>query len=657
MLNPGDRFVLTARGWWFLFVVAELALLGVLAAARFAPPVPILALTILVWFIAEWLWFLVRTRIANTRLVVRREIIQGDRSLPTLWAGVDCTVRLTIHLKWGPPLPFASFADKLPVGLHVRGGQRRIIGRISIGEPVVIEYQLHPESPGVVRFEGLELRTADLCGFFYRRWFLRSPTEYLVLPPLSDEDGSQRATKRFNSLPPPGIHRIRRAGSGTELLQLRDYLVGDPPKTIAWKASARKDKLITKELESDVPVRCVLFLDASNSTRLGTAGRTPLAQLASIGAAVLQAASSARDLIGLTVFDERSSIVRKPARTRRHTMDLLRLFAETAGRQAEDTETDAATLQRHAYSLAQDLYPDLLEKRLNSRPFGLFWIPLLDSHFKWLLIIPIIWQFLLVKAEGFNAMVELTRDMVRPRSLSDLPAFVGVLGLLMLAPFFLTWGYWFLFSMRGFLPPRSRELSKRKQLGALFAARDIDSPASIERCIHDDGFFAAKAIRFLVEHHHQPPPKLFEKNGEYRFRCPEKLPILADAIVRTVGVARDNELYVILADLVELADELETALKAIRAARGRHHQVLVLLPWPADVPAPADPGDEPKKKKRTTLGNVIQTSLVDGYHRKYESLRSRLVRAGATVIRVNQSDPVRLILSRLERVRGGGARR
>ena len=38
---------------------------------------------------------------------------------------------------------------------------------------------------------------------------------------------------------------------------------GDPPRTIAWKVSARRDRLITKEFESEVPVRCTLFLDTS----------------------------------------------------------------------------------------------------------------------------------------------------------------------------------------------------------------------------------------------------------------------------------------------------------------------------------------------------------------------------------------------------------
>ena len=63
--------------------------------------------------------------------------------------------------------------------------------------------------------------------------------------------GKTATAKRHNLLPPPGVHRHRRPGSGGELLDLRDYLPGDPPKTIAWKVSARRDKLITREYERD----------------------------------------------------------------------------------------------------------------------------------------------------------------------------------------------------------------------------------------------------------------------------------------------------------------------------------------------------------------------------------------------------------------------
>ena len=75
----------------------------------------------------------------------------------------------------------------------------------------------------------------------------------------------------------------------------------------------------------------------------------------------------------------------------------------------------------------------------------------------------------------------------------------------------------------------------------------------------------------------------------YRFHCAGKAAVLAQAMVRAVSRARDNELFVIMADLAELGHDLAPVVKACRLARSRHHHVLVIVPWPADVPSPDDP--------------------------------------------------------------------
>ncbi len=133
-----------------------------------------------------------------------------------------------------------------------------------------------------------------------------------MLPPLVSDEGNQRADKRFNTLPPPGFTAAR-PGSGDELLDLRDYRPGDPPKMIAWKPSARRDRLITKEYENDVPVRCVLFLDTSDGVRLGPAGNTLLTRMAGVAAVVPQASAANRDLVGLTTFDDKTAFAMRPA--------------------------------------------------------------------------------------------------------------------------------------------------------------------------------------------------------------------------------------------------------------------------------------------------------------------------------------------------------
>ena len=113
---------------------------------------------------------------------------------------------------------------------------------------------------------------ADLQGFFYAAVFVRKVQVYRVLPPWRTPRPPAGRPSGTTCCRSSASHRHRRPGSGSELLDLRDYMPGDPPKIIAWKASARRDRLMTKEFESEVPVRCTLFVDASNSVRVGPAG-------------------------------------------------------------------------------------------------------------------------------------------------------------------------------------------------------------------------------------------------------------------------------------------------------------------------------------------------------------------------------------------------
>jgi hypothetical protein len=115
-----------------------------------------------------------------------------------------------------------------------------------------------------------------------------------------------------------------------------------------------------------------------------------------------------------------------------------------------------------------------------------------------------------------------------------------------------------------------------------------------------------------------------------------------------------------------VAGAVKPLVNAARVARARHHQVLVILPWPADVPPPPDRRTgEPIMPtagrggsfKSLKIGGLVKSVLVSRYHRAYAELRTALAKAGATVVRVEDGDPVRLVLDRLDRLRGTRTRR
>ncbi len=696
--------MLTARGWWFLLIVVFVLVIGAFVIPNYTAVPAILAVTLLAWFIWEWLQFHTKSNAAVSRLRVRRWVMQGGRDTPMLWANVPFEVRVRVRHDGFVTIDYAVVEDRLPTGADTLDGDTGHHTTIGVGEPADVIYTLKCPAPGVLRFEGVKVRVADLNGFFYRRVFLRDPIEFLVLPPLVERGGaaaSRQAVQHRSRRPASTAYAAR--GPGTNCTTCATTSPGDPPKMIAWKTSARKDKLITKEYENDVPVRCVLFLDTSEGVRLGPPGNTLLTRMAGVAAVVAQAGAANRDLVGLTTFDTHAAQPMPPARTQTHMINVLRRLAEVAALQPGVKGVPPDELTRRAYPLAHELYPELMTKKTNTMPLGRLWSPLLDRWWGWLVLFVLLappcllaWKLASVLdpevvrlpapinrvivewlAATFNAGVRITSRLAGREALGvRVVVFVLVWPAMLLVPSVLAGLFWFIYGFSGWFGIRAAETTRRKRLAALFSLQDGTGPDAIERYVHDDDAYAGRVAQFLEHHYLRCPIPLYDDQGRYRFRCPEKADVLAGAIVRAVSRARDNELYVVLADLAELGPDLDPLVQACRVARARRHHVMVIVPWPADVPSPdevpepplTDDGFKRKKKKRhpddfvpaerhKRLTKIVQANLTRQYHETFRAMRRALTGVGATVMRVNDGDAVRLVLDRLDRLRGMRSRR
>jgi uncharacterized protein (DUF58 family) len=441
-----------------------------------------------------------------------------------------------------------------------------------------------------------------LQGFFSCELFLRAPAVYPILPALTEAETDARSHKRHNVMPPPGSHRVRRPGTGSELLDLRDYRPGDPPKMIAWKPSARRDKLITKEFENEVPVRCTLLVDTSQSVRLGPPRRNSLTRLVTIAAAATRAALDNRDPVGLIRFDDREASHLPPARGQRHLITVLRHLGDIARLSPAAPRADADQLLPLAYAFAQEIYPDLLSGDINRFPW---WIP---------------WLF------------------PRPEYLRKITMGDAVL------PFL---------KQRLSRSARARE-GMRKRLAALIAARENLDLGAAGLMLEDDGYLAEAMQRFLAEHQVPYPVPLYDWRGNYLFASPAKVAVAAAALLRAVRRARDNELFVILADLYELGAGLEPLLRAVRVALARHHRVVLISPWQPEIPMP---GAEVIIPVDATPNELLQVITTKNLHRAFEHVRRAFGRLGVPLVNAAQGEPAQLILDRMEQLRTARIRR
>jgi uncharacterized protein (DUF58 family) len=649
--------MLTARACWFL--VSVLVTLGV-GLARPSLPLTLLGLTLLLWFAAQWLWFLIRLPSAR-RLRLIREVWDDRSIVATLWSGQDFEVRVWLLHDERLPTPHVAAVDFPPFAVERVEGAQGVQGVVTAEEPLEWTYRIRCGAAGRARFEGAHLRLADWQGFFYHVHFVRAPLELPILPMLTPRPGQSAATKRHNMLLPPGIHRFRRPGSGSELLDLRDYLPGDPPKTIAWKVSARRDRLITKEFESEVPVRCTLFVDASSSVR-GRTGKA-LDRLIEVAAAVLHVNTAVRDLTGLYLFDEYGCRGVAPNRGASHRAECLHLLAEAAARMPLRQRVDPEPLLPLAYSFASEVYPELLRPAVNAVPWSLTWTEGFSRYAQggrrgWFELLhrrkdtlrtlcawSSFWSLLLPLA------LLAARVFFRAKSL-DGPFLVAVF-LCPLAALMLWLATAFLYGVDAATGRSKRRRDHwRKQLAALLSVRHGLAPGGLAALLEDDGAFALHLQRFLNEHQIPYSLPLYTPEGRYAVAAPEKVPVLAEALLRAVGRGRDNELFVLLVDVLELEEALDPLLRAVRVALGRHHRVVLLCPWPPGLELPSSAvAGKPTPQAESRLWDQV---TIRRLHLAYRRLRHTFARLGVAVLCAAGDEPVPLILSRLERLRNLG---
>ena len=162
---------------------------------------------------------------------------------------------------------------------------------------------------------------------------------------------------------------------------------------------------------------------------------------------------------------------------------------------------------------------------------------------------------------------------------------------------------------------RHRRLARyRKNVAALLSVRYGLGPGGLSALLEDDEAFALLTQRFLGEHQVPYTLPLYDRTGRYLFAAPKKIDVLAKPLLRAVGRGRDNELFVLLADLLELDDSLDSLLKAVRVAVGRHHQVMLIVPWPAGMRPPTEE-PEPEQQRTGRLPIILGRAATRRFHR------------------------------------------
>jgi hypothetical protein len=171
--------------------------------------------------------------------------------------------------------------------------------------------------------------------------------------------------------------------------------------------------------------------------------------------------------------------------------------------------------------------------------------------------------------------------------------------------------------------------------------------------VHHDETFSRETQAFLVKHRVPYRRPLYDERGRYIFANGEKISEAARVLLRSMAHAHDNEIFIFLVDLFDHESSWGPLLEAMKIARARHHEVVVVAPWPAELAVPSLHGGAFSPRDFNSTTESHSSFLTEQYFRSYERLSRELSRIGATFAVAHLPETVEEVLRRIEIIRLG----
>lgn len=136
---------------------------------------------------------------------------------------------------------------------------RAFAAHVGPGQSVVAHARVMALRRGRVHLSGVLVSTSFPFGIVKKSLLFEIHQDFIVHPQRGEVNPSLlRQTIRLGER---GSVPTRRAGSGTDFFALREYQTGDPMRSIAWRASARRDAMLVRQPAAPSPVRVMVALD------------------------------------------------------------------------------------------------------------------------------------------------------------------------------------------------------------------------------------------------------------------------------------------------------------------------------------------------------------------------------------------------------------
>ncbi len=170
---------------------------------------------------------------------------------------------------------------------------------------VVLPYEFSAGRRGTYILHRVDVLASSRFGLWRRAVRCPARSEVRVYPDVR-QIARYTLLARRGKLAAIGVRRTRRIGSDDEFERLRDYTLGDEPRHLDWRATARRQKLTVRAHQATQSQRIIFLIDCGRMMAGDTGrGLSPLDHAFNAMLMLSHVALSRGDQVGLLAFSDR----------------------------------------------------------------------------------------------------------------------------------------------------------------------------------------------------------------------------------------------------------------------------------------------------------------------------------------------------------------
>lgn len=183
-----------------------------------------------------------------------------------------------------------------------------------------LSYTVNPSYRGEYHWKDTQVQQLSPWRLAWHRWKIPQEQKVSVYPDLI---GLRSLSIRLTLESSGSIRRARRLGIGTEFSELREYGIGDDPRFIDWKATARRGQPLVRVLEPEQEQTLIILLDRGRLMTSQVKGLSRFDWGLNATLALALAGLHRGDRVGVGVFDRQVQTWIPPERGQAHLNHLI----------------------------------------------------------------------------------------------------------------------------------------------------------------------------------------------------------------------------------------------------------------------------------------------------------------------------------------------